>query len=1021
MGCATLRTEYFTEEDQKIMMNLKRLMILATVLAVMVAVLPIHTSSVAAQQGGTTVGVRFVHALADAGAVDVYVESNLVVAGADFGDATPHLNLPVGIYTVELRAAGSSASDAPLYSQTVALGEQRENIKQTAIIQPNASNQPTIVLSEDNLSPAQLGQARLHAVHAIAGAGPVDIRTQNGAPIAEGITFNVPFGTVNPPVNTWDLVVVASGGTPDQALVDLGSVNINTGVLYKFVVAGTPDAPSVIRLVTPLNADLTTNPILTSVAHGSPDAPAVDVYANDVKVFVGLEPGAVTPHVALPAGDISIAVRPAGEAANTDATATTNVNISSSTGAASLVAVGSLSDNSFTFSIYEDTIANLPSTIARIRIINTVTSGSATVRLAETDLVVAQDLSVYTASEPVDVETGNYTLVANISGDGGDATFELPSYAFVGGEYYTVLLWANASAGLTVNATNISADTSSLPGAVINEPFAIFAPETPTIDPNGATSPPLSDDVAEVPEETAEPIAADSTSDIGSDTTADTTSSDVPAGLSPVATTNTDTAPPPATTDVATAPVTTDAVAAAPVSPAPSTGPRQGIDRTLRGQVNLNPGVNLQCREYPSPEAKSLGLVANNTLMEIVGYAAAADPEVSTPFIPVADELRIVFNSLPRTTEDEEGVKIAGEYDDLEFTDIWVSALWNAPDGNVIDCWVRADFLIFTYQDDFIRTVDEFFGLELFDFFVPVIRPVPFNYAAAPVDVETTVLSPSTNVTQPTTNPSGTPITDARALPILGVVNVAEDGNLQCREYPSPQARSLGLISNSTQLQIVGYAGPADPEITTPFVPVEAEQIAIFTVMPPETDAEFAALELTDVWLSTLFTPASGNTLDCWVRADFLTIVYRDRTITTLEELFALDNPEDVFDIFRPVAYNDPAEIVDSSVAPSPTTSAPVTTDTTAPTSGGTGTVTGVVTIPANTNLNLYESPSINSVLVRTVGNGTTVTILGRTSDNQWLNIRYEALGEGTFIGWVSNAGNWIQLSADINTIPVIG
>ncbi|PJF43775.1 MAG: hypothetical protein CUN55_07395 [Phototrophicales bacterium] len=996
------------------MVNLKRLMILSTVLAVLVMALPIHPSAVAAQEGAT-VGLRFVHALADVGTVDVYVENNLVVAGAEFGDATPHLRLPVGIYTVSLRSAGASADEAPLYSQTLALGEQRENVKQTAIIQPNANNQPSIVLSEDDLNPARLGQARLHAVHAIAGVGPIDIRTQNGAPIAEGITFNVPFGTVNPPVNTWDLVVVASGGTPDQALVDLGTVHINTGLLYKFIVAGTADAPTVIRLTTPLNADPTVDTVLTRIAHGSPDAPAVDIYANDVKIFVGLEPGAVTEHVALPAGDVTLAVRPAGEAASTPATTTANVNISSSTGAASLVAVGALADNSFTFSIYEDNVANLPNNIARVRIINTVTTGSATVRLAESDLTLAEDLSVYAASDPVDVEVGIYTLVANVSGEGGDVAFELPSYPFIGGQFYTVLLYANASAGVSVKATTLNADISSLPGAVINEPLAVFVPETPDIDPNASTSPPVTD-TTEVAEDTSQPSTTEDTVDNTNTTDAaapapatDTTVSEssVPAGLSPA--TNTGTAAteaPPATTTTNTA----------PVSPPPAAPPQQGLDRTLRGQVNLNPGVNLQCREYPSPEARSLGLVPNNTLLEIVGYAAAADPEVTIPYIPVAPELAEVYNSLPRTTENEEGVKIPGEYDDLEFSDIWLSALWNSPDGNIIDCWVRADFLILTYQDKFIRTVDEFFGLELFDFFVPVIRPVPYNYAAAPVDVETTVLSPSTTVTQPTTTTSGVPVTDARAIPILGIVNVVGNGNLQCREYPSPQARSLGLIPNGTQLQVVGYAGPADPEITTPFIPVEADDIVVFESLPPETDAELNALDFTDVWLSALFTPESGNTLDCWVRADFLTLTYRDRIISDLGALFALDNPEDVFDIFRPVPYNDPASIVDSRVAPSTTTT--TTTNPPAATTGGQ--ITGVITIPANTNLNLYEEPSFNSLLIRAIGNGTAVTVIGRTSDNQWLNIRYEALGEGTFIGWVSNAGNWVQLSGDINTVPVV-
>ena len=65
----------------------------------------------------------------------------------------------------------------------------------------------------------------MHVIHAVATADTVDLIGKNGAPILQGVTFNTPAtGTVNPPVGTWDLAVVPSGGTVDAMIADVGVV-----------------------------------------------------------------------------------------------------------------------------------------------------------------------------------------------------------------------------------------------------------------------------------------------------------------------------------------------------------------------------------------------------------------------------------------------------------------------------------------------------------------------------------------------------------------------------------------------------------------------------------------------------------------------------------------------------------------------------------------------------------------------------------------------------------------------------
>lgn len=994
--CYTIcRCEIYGGKDS--MRKFLWLMLVVMAITLTTVITPTTTS---AQDNTATVGVRFVHAFPGAGAVDIYVNTSLIAPNVPFAAATPHLNVPVGTHTVAVRAAGTPISEAPLLSQTIIAEAPRTNVELSLIVQPDAGGNPSFVISEDDLNPAQFGQARLHFVHTIPSVGAVNIFTTTGGTIASGVEFGVENRTIDPPVNLYDLVV-STGSTPDESVLNVGLVEVNTGLLYKFIITGTADAPEVIQLATPLRSNDSSATVLTRIAHGSTDAPAVDIYANDVRIIVNLEPGDLTPHIAIPTGDVSLAVRAAGAAPNSEAATTASISLSSTTGAASLVAVGSLSDNTFTFSVFEDNIAALDATTARVRVLNTVLAGAADVTLD--GISVADDLRVFSASEEVDIAADNYGVIATIDA-GSPLELSLEESTFFGGAYHTVLLFANASAGITVGNTAINTDLGSLPGAVIAEPVVEATVEDTTQDSDTSTS-----------TETTETAAETTTPTEPTSETVDTTTTAVTDTSTSATAPTTDTVAPATTTTNATTTTT-----------APTTSPRQGLDRTLRAQVNLNPGVNLQCREYPSPDAFSLGLVPNNTVMEIVGYAAGADPEVDTPFIPVGDELVTVFESLPRgevtTNDDGDRIYIAGQYDDLEIEDIWISALWVTPEGIVIDCWTRADLVLMTYQDDFIDEVDEFFALEgLIELPRPVIRPIPYNYAAAPLDVETAVTSPSTTVDPITQGP----VVDRRALPIVAVVNVADDGNLQCREYPSPASRSLGLIQNATQLEVVGFAGPADPEITTPFIPIEDDAIAVFETLPPETEAEFDALENDQIWLSALFTANDGNTIDCWVRLDFLTLIYREDIIDDLPTLFAVDDPEDPFNIFVPVPYNAPATIVDSRAVPSPVGTGTGTTptdsgsgtDTSVPTTG----VTGTINIPQGSNLTMFETPSINGVQIRSLTSGAVVQVVGRTSDNAWLQIRFEALGEGTFIGWISNVGNWVDLPVDVNTLPITG
>ena len=583
---------------------------------------PVQTANA---QTVITVPVRFVHALPVEGASDIYVDDQLVVADFSFGDATPHLSFPVGDYEVVLRQAGSEPTSPSILSQLVTFNPFEAGWGETLVIQPGVDTVAEISVNGDDLNTGELGEARLQVIHAAAGINDVDLVGTNGAPILPGIVFNTAAGSTNLPVSTWDLLVVPSGSA-DEIVSQVGLVNFNTNILYTLVIAGEASNVRVIRLETPLSADISDNSVLTSVGHGGSDIGAVDIYVDDIPIIVGLVPGEITQHIPLPAGDLALTVRDAGTPPNSEGIATASISLSSSTGAASLIAIGAVGDSSFTFTFYDDDISNLTSDVARVRVINTVETSPTTVTL-DNGTTIADDLGSFTAGDPTDLEVGTYDVTAVVDFGGEPLELTVSDLTLYGGSYNTLLVFVNAEAGITPVASAINTASNSLPGALSGSAVLAGPPvvdETDTTDTADAAT-----DSTEVDDTTA---STDVTNTDG-DTTAASTDTTTDTGDTTAASTDTTTTD---TNDTTTAATDTTAPVEAATSQPPASPPIQQLDQILRGTINLNQGVNLHCREYPSPEAFSMGLIPNGTTMEIRGYAGPADPELETPFTPVA-------------------------------------------------------------------------------------------------------------------------------------------------------------------------------------------------------------------------------------------------------------------------------------------------------------------------------------------------------------------------------------------------
>lgn len=296
--------------------------------------------------------------------------------------------------------------------------------------------------------------------------------------------------------------------------------------------------------------------------------------------------------------------------------------------------------------------------------------------------------------------------------------------------------------------------------------------------------------------------------------------------------------------------------------------------------------------------------------------------------------------------------------------------------------------------------------------------------AAPPPSATPTATATATNTPlPPTLTPTpfvGTPPPAATQPLMIADVNVNDGVNLQCREYPSTVARSIGLIPSDARLVVVGYGAPLDPNNNNN-VPVDPTLFA-----NPESATDFE-----QIWIQTEFyNPVENYTLTrCWVRSDFVLFYFYDganlSAILDPATFFAyvvLDPP-----LIRPVPANSAGAVVGQginnppSIVLPPPTATPTFTPSVTPSPTATLTGTPDVSIRARvlTTANLYERANTNSAVLRTILASSLVTVVARNLDGTLLNVRYDVLGEGSFVGWVLPSDVELDNGASIASLPV--
>lgn len=209
-------------------------------LAAVVLILGVFSPSVFADSHDQNAMLRILHASPEAPAVDVYLNDEVAVEGAEFKSATDYMEVPAGEHTVEIYATGTKGEQDPVISTTLNV---KAGMAYTAAAIDNLDNiqlkaiQDSMEASED--------MAKIRVGHFIPGAPAVDVGPIGGDALFSGAEFPMVTDYMEIDPGSYDLEVRTTDGTQ---LIDLSGTNVEAGKVYSAFAVGTADNPEVLLL-----------------------------------------------------------------------------------------------------------------------------------------------------------------------------------------------------------------------------------------------------------------------------------------------------------------------------------------------------------------------------------------------------------------------------------------------------------------------------------------------------------------------------------------------------------------------------------------------------------------------------------------------------------------------------------------------------------------------------------------------------------------------------------------------------
>lgn len=423
------------------------------------------SSSSSDNDSGPQSQVRIIHASPDAPPVNLLVDGDAAVEGADYKDVALLRPAP-GDYeiTVEGILPGGNADVIGPEAFTF-----EENVRYNVVAVNNVAAIEPLVFTDDDPAYSSSDQVRVRIGHLAPNAPDVDIYVTAAGegndlsaidPLLPAVAFKDVADAVEVPAGDYRIQITAAGD--DSAVFDSGDVALAAGAdLFIGAVTNTganasENGASPVSLIVVNGGEVSElydsdQGAGVRVVHNSADAPEVDILVNDMATpLTNLSFGDVAPfatlddYAVLPAGTTNLKV--AASADNSVVPIDADVDLANGQGY-SVLAVGLLSDSNFPIEalVLEDSVRSI-ATQASLRIVHGSTAaGNVDIYLlpgSQTEIGNSEptlaDVPFKAVTEYLPVPDGTYNVLITPTGT-GTVAIRAEGVTLSGGGVYTAI------------------------------------------------------------------------------------------------------------------------------------------------------------------------------------------------------------------------------------------------------------------------------------------------------------------------------------------------------------------------------------------------------------------------------------------------------------------------------------------------------------------------------------------------------------------------------------------------------
>ncbi len=329
--------------------------------------------------------IRVIHAVPDAGIVDVYL-GDIFAGTLDYGQSAPYIIVPQGNVTLRAFTSGADPNGVPLFEQEFAA---RNNQVFNAVLMGAADNM-SLGIYETDRSPLAFGETRVNVIHAVA-----DTPTATIAQTVSDVTNSAAL--LNFGDNVQETITAGQRTLRLEETNSEWDFNFNAGTSYTVVlIKGADDAQPVDARVFSSGTVLDEPSGYLRVVQTVFESSAFDLYLNDTLVTPALAYQNATVYIALPPGDYAAAFY-AADPATSEPVLETVITITEGdwqTG----VLLGSVTAPTLT--LYSDDLSAVPEGQARLSLFNASSDNVSLSVDADTTLEAAPgELSEFTLIE----------------------------------------------------------------------------------------------------------------------------------------------------------------------------------------------------------------------------------------------------------------------------------------------------------------------------------------------------------------------------------------------------------------------------------------------------------------------------------------------------------------------------------------------------------------------------------------------------------------------------------------------